>query len=383
MKMTDNILKLKLEISKYLFTDKIYFHYKGRVSLYAILKAMGVGAGDEVIIPAYTCVVVPNPIIYLGAKPIYVEIDEKSLCMDLTKLEEAISEKTKVIICQNTYGLSANVDKIVKIAKTHKLYTIEDCTHGFGGSYKGKPNGSYCDAAFYSMQWNKPFSSGVGGFMTITNLELVPKIKELENSKTEIGIVTKLNLKTLYFTKRYLLNEATYWMMVKLYRWLSKKNIVTGSSSGEEISDIIMPHNFFMNYSEVQAKEGVRNIKKLPEILALRKTNAAKYTAFLKANGKRFVADELHENHSFLKYPVFVNDREKFFELARKHKIELGDWFNSPIHPIQSEFEKWFMIPENFPLANYASQHVINVPTDTKKIEKAIQFLEKFKEEII
>ncbi|MDD3686198.1 MAG: DegT/DnrJ/EryC1/StrS family aminotransferase, partial [Bacteroidales bacterium] len=76
--MSKYISKLKSEISKYLLTDEIFFHYKGRVSLYAVLKAMGVGSGDEVIIPAYTCVVVPNPIIYLGAKPIYVEIDEKS-----------------------------------------------------------------------------------------------------------------------------------------------------------------------------------------------------------------------------------------------------------------------------------------------------------------
>jgi perosamine synthetase len=68
---------IKRNIVKYLDNQQdIYFHYKGRVSLYAILKAMGVGKGDEVIIPAFTCVVVPNPIIYLGAKPVYVDIDK-------------------------------------------------------------------------------------------------------------------------------------------------------------------------------------------------------------------------------------------------------------------------------------------------------------------
>lgn len=381
--MSKYISRLKSEISKYLLTDEILFHYKGRVSLYAVLKAMGVSEDDEVIIPAYTCVVVPNPIIYLGAKPIYVEIDEKSLCIDISLLEQNISAKTKVIICQNTYGLSANVDKIVEIAKKHNLFTIEDCTHGFGGSYKGRPNGSYCDAAFYSMQWNKPFSSGVGGFLTINNPVLTQRINEIDKNKAELGLITKLNLKTLFFVKRYLLNDTTYWMMVKIYRWLSKHNIVTGSSTGEEISDVKMPEKFFMNYSEVQAKEGLRNIKNLAALLALRKTNASRYTAFLKSAGKKFVVDELHENHSFLKYPVFVKDRERFFDLARHHKVELGDWFNSPIHPIQSDFEKWYMIPENFPIANYASQHVVNVPTDTHKIDKVIAFMEKFKAEIL
>ena len=334
---------LKKEISTYLLTDNIFFHYKGRVSLYAILKSMGVGKDDEVIIPAYTCVVVPNPIIYLGAKPVYVEIDKASLCMDLSQLEKAITKKTKVIICQNTYGLSANVDEIVKIAKSQNLYTIEDCTHGFGGNYKGKPNGSYCDAAFYSMQWNKPFSSGVGGFMTVNNPVLLDSIIKQEPEKHEISFGTKINLKLLFFVKRYLLNKTTYWIMVNFYRWLSKNNLITGSSSGEEITDIIIPDKFFMNYSEVQAKEAVRNIKKLPELLELRKQNASVYSTFLKSKNKCYVDEKLFNNHAFLKYPVFVKDREEFFNYARKHKIELGDWFNSPIHPVQCNFGKWFI----------------------------------------
>ncbi len=375
--------QLRKEISKYLNNENIFFHYKGRVSLYAILKAMGVGNDDEVIIPAFTCVVVPNPIIYLGAKPIYVEISEKSLTMDIAQLEKKISSKTKVIICQNTYGLSGNIEEIIALAKKHNLYTIEDCTHGFGGTYNGKPNGSYCDAAFYSMQWNKPFSSGVGGFMTTKDPILSNKILELEKDKVEPGFGTKINLRLLFFTKRYILNNTTYWIMVKAYRWLSKNNLVTGSSSGGEISDVIMPESFFMNYSEIQAKEGLRNIKKLPENLKLRKENAIIYTKFLKENNKNYVSEDLNENHSFLKYPIFVRDRELFMDYARKHKIELGDWFNSVIHPVQDGFEKWFITPENYPIANQAAKNVVNIPTDTNKPEKVISFMTKYIAEIL
>lgn len=381
--MADYIKNLKTEISKYLKTDNIYFHYKGRVSLYVILQAMNVKEGDEVIIPAYTCVVVPNPIIYLGAKPVYVDIDKDNLCMDINLLEKNITEKTKVIICQNTYGLSANVDTIVEIAKKHNLYTIEDCTHGFGGFYKNQPNGSYCDVAFYSMQWNKPFSSGIGGFLTINNAELLENINKIDRQKAKPGFLTKLNLKLLFFAKRYFLNNTTYWFLLNFYRWLSKNNLVTGSSSGNEISDIKMPDNFLMDYSQTQAKEGLRNIKKLPKLLALRKDNALKYTEFLLKNNKVFVKKDLFENHSFLKYPILVKNRDKFFDLARKHKIELGDWFNSPIHPVQNNFEKWEMYPEKYPIANYTSQHVVNLPTDTKKIKKVLSFMEKFIDEIL
>jgi perosamine synthetase len=381
--MADYIKNLKTEISKYLKTDNIYFHYKGRVSLYVILQAMNVKEGDEVIIPAYTCVVVPNPIIYLGAKPVYVDIDKDNLCMDINLLEKNITEKTKVIICQNTYGLSANVDTIVEIAKKHNLYTIEDCTHGFGGFYKNQPNGSYCDAAFYSMQWNKPFSSGIGGFLTINNAELLENINKIDRQKAKPGFLTKLNLKLLFFAKRYFLNNTTYWFLLNFYRWLSKNNLVTGSSSGNEISDIKMPDNFLMDYSQTQAKEGLRNIKKLPKLLALRKDNALKYTEFLLKNNKVFVKKDLFENHSFLKYPILVKDREKIFNLARKTKIELGDWFISPIHPVQNNFEKWEMYPEKYPNADFISKHVVNIPTDTKQVGKVLSFLEKYIDEIL
>ena len=198
--MADYIKNLKTEISKYLKTDNIYFHYKGRVSLYVILQAMNVKEGDEVIIPAYTCVVVPNPIIYLGAKPVYVDIDKDNLCMDINLLEKNITEKTKVIICQNTYGLSANVDTIVEIAKKHNLYTIEDCTHGFGGFYKNQPNGSYCDAPLLNAM-EQTFSSGIGGFLTINNAELLENINKIDRQKAKPGFLTKLNLKLLFLLK--------------------------------------------------------------------------------------------------------------------------------------------------------------------------------------
>lgn len=187
----------------------------------------------------------------------------------------------------------------------------------------------------------------------------------------------------MFFAKRYFLNNTTYWFLLNFYRWLSKNNLVTGSSSGNEISDIKMPDNFLMDYSQTQAKEGLRNIKKLPKLLALRKDNALKYTEFLLKNNKVFVKKDLFENHSFLKYPILVKNRDKFFDLARKHKIELGDWFNSPIHPVQNNFEKWEMYPEKYPIANYTSQHVVNLPTDTKKIKKVLSFMEKFIDEIL
>ena len=144
----------KKEIASYLNTSEqqIFLYWKGRVALYAILKAMGVGKDDEVILPAFTCVVVANAIIYLGAKPVYVDIDLQTYNARFEDIKKAVTNKTKAIICQNTFGLSSDIEEITKYAKEQTIFTIEDCTHGFGGYYNQKPNGSYCDAAFYSTQ---------------------------------------------------------------------------------------------------------------------------------------------------------------------------------------------------------------------------------------
>ncbi len=372
------IEKYKIKLSEYLAgTENIFFHNKGRVSLYAILKSMNIGQNDEVILPAYTCVVVANAIIYLKAKPIYVDISEETYNMNIELLEKAISDKTKAVICQNTYGLSSNIEEIISISKNKNLYTIEDCTHGFGGTYNGKANGTYCDAAFYSTQWNKPFSTGIGGFAIINNENLLPAMSELEKEKISLSKKTQFGLKLQYFAKKYFINDTTYWFLLKIYRWLSKKNIVTGSSAGEEISSTRMPENFFSDLSKAQIKEGFKNINKLPENLLLRKKNAKIYTDFLKENNKKYVSEKYFDNHSFLKYPMLVNDRKSFFILAEKNKIPFGDWFISPLHPAEDNFEKWLFDEAEFPIAMETSKKVVNIPTDTKNISKIIKYLQK------
>jgi len=116
----------------------IYTFFKGRVALYAILKAMGISSNDEVIVPGFTCVVVPNAIMYALAKPVYVDIDKKDYNIDVDKIEEKITKNTKVIIAQHTFGIPANMDRIVEICKRYKLYLIEDACHALGSTYKGK-----------------------------------------------------------------------------------------------------------------------------------------------------------------------------------------------------------------------------------------------------
>jgi len=371
MNKLEYILHTNIKSDKEVFT-----FFKGRVGLYALLDAMKLSKASEVLMPAYTCVVVPNAVIYHRAKPIYVDIELSTFSVRPETVEKAMKKHTKVVLCQNTYGLSAYVDDIVALCKERGALSIEDCTHGFGGTYKGNPNGSYCDAAFYSSQWNKPFSTGVGGYALVNDKELAPKVVEFCASLLQPSVKTQIMLWTLMSVRR-LISPATYYSFVKAYRYLSKRNLVTGSSSGEELEGIEMPKDYLLGMSGVQKHAAVQALKKLPIVNALRKGNGALYTEYLAERGLNHVAPELHPDHLFLKYPLLVHDRDGFMRKAEEARIPLGDWFRSPLHPVEGDLSKWGFEPERYPNAVFAAAHVVNLPTDTKKPERVLEFVEK------
>lgn len=375
--------KYRDEIGRFNNNQAVFFFWKGRVALYAILKAMGIGKDDEVILPAYTCVVVPNAILYFGAKPVYVDIESDTYSMDFLKLEAAITTRTKAIMCQNTYGFSKDVDAIAELGKQRGIYTIEDCCHGFGGTYNGRPNGSYCDAAFFSSQWNKPFSTGLGGFAVINRKDLIKKMQTFELEKMNPAFFEVAQLQLLIWFRRIFLNNYTYWILMKLYRYFSQHNFVLGSSQGIEIESINRPKNFFKGLSRVQAREGQRNLKQLESVLSLRKKNAAVYTEFLKSRGKKYIDEKQFSNHSFLKYPILVKDRAAFLKLGEKYHIRLGDWFCSPLHPVQRDLNLWGFEPEKCPVAVSIARQVVNLPTECRFVDGVLRFLELFGDLII
>ena len=366
--------------------NQISLFWKGRVGLYAILKAMGIGEGDEVIIPAFTCVVVPNAIIYLGAKPVYVDIDPSTYNIDCSKIEATITASTKVIIAQNTFGLSSDFDQINAIAQKHHLEVIEDCTHGFGGFYKGKANGTCAKAAFYSSQWNKPFSTGIGGMVLCQDADLAEKLRAIEKDLLAPSF-KEVQMLALQLKVRPLLNPTLYWTAIKTFRLLSKYNLVTGSSSGEELEAPILPKDFLKRLSTTQANKGLEALAIFEKNILHRRKIANLYTVAFAEMGFIFLTEPDYATHTIIKYPFLVKDRKAFLALAETNNIQLNDWFLSPIHPIEVEFEQWHYRYGDFPIAEKISQHILNLPTDLsisiKEAQRIIQFLKKHQAHLV
>ena len=134
----------------------------GTGSLLCCLAALGIGAGDEVIVPGYTFIASISSIILMNAIPVLAEIDE-SLTIDTTKIEGLVTPRTKAIMPVHMLGNPCKMDEILRIAKKHNLYVVEDCCQAVGGSFKGKRLGTYGDISAYSLNFFKTISSGDGG----------------------------------------------------------------------------------------------------------------------------------------------------------------------------------------------------------------------------
>lgn len=137
----------------------------GTTALHLALRALCVGPGDEVLVPNFTFIAPINAVLYVGAKPVLVDIDKDTLCIDPKFIEQSITEKTKAIIPVHIYGQSADMDKIIKITKSNKLLIIEDCAEALGTYYNNLHVGNFGDAAIFSFFGNKTLTTGEGGML--------------------------------------------------------------------------------------------------------------------------------------------------------------------------------------------------------------------------
>ena len=144
-----------------------------------------VGPGDEVIVPSFTFVSSASAFLLFGATPVFVDVEHSSLNIDPTAIEKAITPRTKAICVVHYGGIAANLDKILEIAKEHKLAVIEDNAHGLFSTYKGKPLGSFGNLATQSFHETKNITCGEGGALLINDESLVERAEILREKGTD------------------------------------------------------------------------------------------------------------------------------------------------------------------------------------------------------
>ena len=172
--------KFEKDFAKYIGSNHAAGVCNGTVALHLALEALGIGEGDEVIVPTLTYVASVNAITYTGAKPVFVDSLESTWQIDPEDVKEKITSKTKAIICVHLYGHPCEMKSLVEICEKHGLFLVEDCAEAIGSQYDGKHVGVFGDVATFSFYGNKTITTGEGGMVTTNDETLYERIIHLK-----------------------------------------------------------------------------------------------------------------------------------------------------------------------------------------------------------
>jgi perosamine synthetase len=364
---------------------RAFAFWKGRVSLYTALKAMGIGAGDEIVLPGYTCLTDALPIKYLGAKPVYVDIEPQTYNMDARQLESRLTPRTRAIIMQHTYGYLADIGAILAIAERHGVPVIEDCCLALGSRYRSRLAGTFGQAAYFSSQWNKTYTTGLGGMLVCHDSTLAERVERIcahDLQRPPLAEVGMLALELIVY--RALVYPRTTAALQRIFRWLTSKGLVVGSSGSTEDTDPTCPEGFLRGMSAIQARSGLRQLRRIEVNLEHRRQMARLYDRLLSEHAWSVTPVPAYTDPVLVRYPVRVSDKEGALAAAQRSGIELGDWFVSPLHDQTDRIGiydyAWGMCPQ----AERAARETVNLPLHPRTSEatarKTVEFLCRFEQ---
>ncbi len=305
----------------------------GTTALHLALLALDIKQGDEVITTSFTFIASSNAILYVGAKPVFVDIDPKTFNINPDMIEEKITAKTRAILPVHLFGLPADMERILKIAKKHNLYVIEDAAQAHGAKIGNKSAGSFGDLAAFSFYSTKNMTTGEGGMITTNKRSLAQRLRKLRNHGME---------------KRYYHD--------------------------------ILGFNFRM--TNILAAIGKHQLKKLNGFNKKRIENALFLTEHLlglKGIQTPFIPSGF--THVFHQYTILVKDgkekRDKLMDYLIKNGVATSIYYQLPVH--KQKFIKDIIGDVKLPIAEKIANQVLSLPihpsvakTDLKKIAKLI-----------
>jgi len=177
-------------------------------AIHLSLVALGIGPGDEVIVPDVTWIATAAPISYVGASPVFADIDPQSWCLRADSIEQCITSRTKAVLPVDLYGNVPNWDDILQVAKKYNLAVIEDAAEAIGSTYKGKLAGSFGDTGVFSFHGSKTLTTGEGGMLVTSNMDIYDKVLFYRDHGRQPGDVMFFNQEVAYKYKMSALQAA-------------------------------------------------------------------------------------------------------------------------------------------------------------------------------
>ncbi len=368
------ISKLKEWILRFYNVKYVSLFESGRTGLYRVLKCVGLKNGDEVIVQAFTCVAVVNPIKWVGAKPIFVDIETKSFNADFDEILNKITRKTKAIIIQHTFGYAfQDIEKLVQYSKQNKIFVIEDCAHTIGGKIGGKKLGTLGDAAIISFGRDKAISGSFGGAVITNNKKIGENLVRIEKQSkypSKIWIFRQVLYPVVSYITRKYYNKLYFGQIIHLF--FTKLGILNKATTKGEKYEGKIPSFADSKLPNIFAKLALNQLKKIKFLNNVRRRYAVYYFNELKELEGIVKLPKWDMNNFLypLRFPVIVKKRDKLIKYAQKKGVILGDWYDVPIAPREVVLYKTGYRWGSCPNAEEVCKNVVNLPMNINMTEK-------------
>ncbi len=379
-KQKSKVEELEDEFRKYLGVKYAFSFNSGRSALMAILYALADldPKKNEVLLQAFTCNAVSNPVIWSGLDPVFVDCDERTFNIDVNDLQNKITPKTGMVIVQNTFGLPAQMDEITEICRRNNLVLIEDCAHSLGAEYKGRKVGTFGRASFFSFSRDKVISSVYGGMAVTDDDRLAEGIKKFQKGigypsslwvKQQLSHPVWLNWMVLptysVFGKYILVMLQWLHILSKAVHWKEKRGR--------------RPGYFPKRMPEALAALALNQFKKLARFNEHRKEIAAFYRKELAATS--FLLP-LEDEQIYLRFTVRHPNAHQIIGQAWERNLLIGDWYDKVIAPHDTNLSKIHYQEGSCPVAEKLAGETLNLPThiniSLEEAGKIVSFLKRF-----
>lgn len=327
-----------------------------RVALSACLYALGLKPGDEVLVPGYTCIVVVNALRYAGLTPVYIDIEFDTYGANISDLLHKLTRNTRAIVLQHLYGLvSRDYIDIIEVARKHGIKVIEDCAHSTGATLSSIKVGNMGDAAVYSSERSKIFSTVMGGIATTNDPEIAARLMQYRDNAPDPDDKYTERLLTNIILDYYIQKNNQRWWRADLFDLIYKNKKLISTTREEELGN--KPKNYGMRLSGPVAALGLNQLGKIDHYNMLRRKNAERWNRWCDDRGYKrpLIIDD--SEPVFLRYPVLVEpERKKNTSWAPKEiGVEVGVWYTSNLHPVPVKID-------GCPRADEAVARCINLP---------------------
>lgn len=317
------VVELEKKIAEYHGVKEGIGVASGTDALHLAIKALGIGEGDEVITTPFTFFATAEAFLYVGAKPVFVDVEMDTMNIDPKKIEEKITKKTKAIIPVHIFGHPADMEKITAIAKKHKLKVIEDCAQSFGASINGEKAGSFGDAGCFSFYPSK----NLGAF-------------------GDAGMI--------------IVNDPSIADDVRMYRNHGSK----GAYKHEAIG-------FNSRLDDMQAGILLVKFKRIDEYNAKRREKAALYNKLITAKVEKPV-ERPGNIHVYHQYTIRSPRRSELQNILREKNISSVVYYPIPLH-LQEALKYLGYKKGDFPVAEKAADTVLSLPMYPELDESAVK----------